>query len=114
MKRLLVIALCLGMLLAGCAGQTEHPDTSEKLPVDQAAREEIRRALGMLIDRDYVANSIGQAGQTPADGFVPMGMEDYYRGGYYAADRDSYRENFANAIRQLGLFFSVMQVPETE
>jgi DNA-binding NarL/FixJ family response regulator len=23
-------------------------------------------------------------------------------------------ENFANAIRQLGLFFSVMQVPETD
>ena len=105
MKRLLVIALCLGMLLAGCAGQTEHPDTSEKLPVDQAAREEIRRALGMLIDRDYVANSIGQAGQTPADGFVPMGMEDYYRGGYYAADRDSYRENFANAITILRKYY---------
>lgn len=105
MKKLILLLLALCLLLAGCARQTENPDTSEKLPVDQAASEEIRRALGMLIDRDYIANSIGQAGQTPADGFVPMGMEDYYKGGYYAADRDSYRENFANAITILRKYY---------
>ena len=73
MKRLLMILLCL-LMLPGCGKKDSPVDTGEKLPVNQAAEQEIRNALSMLIDRNYIAQSIGQAGQTPADGFVPMGM----------------------------------------
>jgi len=35
-----------------------------------------RQALGMLIDRNYIVNSVTAGGQTPARGFVPNGMSD--------------------------------------
>jgi len=102
MKRWIIAALCL-LLLTGCGKKEAPVDTGEKEPVDQAAEQEIRRALSMLIDRNYIANAIGQAGQTPADGFVPMGMEGYYKGGYY--DTDAYEENYANAIAVLRKYY---------
>ena len=102
MKRLFMILLCL-LILAGC-GKKENPvDTGEKLPVDQAAEQEIRNALSMLIDRKYIAQSIGQAGQIPADGFVPMGMTAYYEGGFYDIER--YEENYENAISILRKYY---------
>lgn len=105
MKKLTLFLLALCLLLSGCGGAQQPVDNSEKLPVDEAAQQEIRRALGMLIDRNYIAGSIGQAGQTPADGFVPAGMEDYYVGGYYRVSPDSYSENFQNAITVLRKYY---------
>ncbi len=102
MKRLILVVLCL-LLLTGCGKKETPVDTGDKLPVDQAAEQEIRRALSMLIDRDYIAGSVGQAGQTPADGFVPAGMTDYYEGGFY--DTDKYEENYANAISVLRKYY---------
>lgn len=102
MKRLLLVLLCL-LLLTGCGKKEAPVDTGEKLPVDQAAEQEIRRALSMLIDRNYISGSIGQAGQTPADGFVPVGMEGYYKGGFY--DTQAYEENYANAIAVLRKYY---------
>lgn len=100
---LLLLALCL--LLCGCGGTQQPVDEGRKQPVDAFAQQEIRRALGMLIDRNYIAGSIGQAGQTPADAFVPMGMEDYYKGGYYEVSQESYSENFKNAITILRKYY---------
>ena len=105
MKKRIFLLLALCLLLSGCGGKQQAVDNSEKLPVDEAAQQDIRRALGMLIDRNYIAGSIGQAGQTPADGFVPMGMTDYYGGGYYPVDPDSYSENFQNAIAILRKYY---------
>ncbi len=102
MKRLILVLLCL-LLLTGCGKKEAPVDTGEKLSVDQAAEQEIRLALSMLIDRDYIAGSIGQAGQIPADGFVPIGMEKYYKGGFY--DTESYEENYANAISVLRKYY---------
>ena len=102
MKRFLIVMLCL-LLLTGCGKKEAPVDTGEKVPVNQAAEQEIRCALSMLIDRNYIAGTIGQAGQTPADGFVPVGMEDYYKGGYY--DTDAYEENYANAIAVLRKYY---------
>ena len=102
MKRLLMILLCL-LMLSGCGKKDSPVDTGEKLPVNQAAEQEIRNALSMLIDRNYIAQSIGQAGQTPADGFVPMGMLAYYKGGFY--DLERYEENYANAISILRKYY---------
>lgn len=42
----------------------------------EAKNEEVRRALGLLIDRNYIVDQVTQGGQTPATGFVPKGMTD--------------------------------------
>ena len=105
MKKMFAMLLTVCLLLAGCAPAQPGVDDGEKLPVDEAAQQEIRRALGMLIDRNYIAGSIGQAGQVPADGFVPMGMDSYYRGGYYAVDPDRYTQTFREAITILRKYY---------
>lgn len=42
----------------------------------EAQDAEIRYALGLLIDRNYIVDKITAAGQMPAYGFVPAGMGD--------------------------------------
>jgi len=34
----------------------------------------MRRAFSLLIDREYIAEAVGQTGQIPATSFIPMGM----------------------------------------
>lgn len=104
MKRICLLLLVLCLALAGCSSKPANHD-SQKQPVDEAASQEIRRALGMLIDRNYIAGSIGQAGQIPADAFVPAGMKDYYDRGYYPVDQESYAENYSNAIAILRKYY---------
>jgi len=43
---------------------------------DEATKAEVRKALGLLLDRNYICVSIGQAGQQPADSFVPIGLTE--------------------------------------
>ncbi len=40
----------------------------------EQAKAEIRNAIGLLFDRNYIVEEIGQAGQIPASSFVAMGM----------------------------------------
>lgn len=54
---------------------------------EQAAK--MRQAISMLIDRNYIAENIGQTGQIPADSFVPAGMADG-NGGIYKTKYVSY------------------------
>ena len=37
---------------------------------------QVRRALGLFIDRNYIIEEVTQAGELPANGFVPKGMDD--------------------------------------
>ncbi len=37
---------------------------------------EVRHALGLLIDRNYIVEQVTAAGQLPAYGFIPAGMDD--------------------------------------
>ena len=41
---------------------------------EQAA--DMRHAISLLIDRQYIVDTVGQTGQIPADAFVPEGMAD--------------------------------------
>ncbi len=43
---------------------------------DDTKNSKVRKALSLLIDRNYIVDSVTQAGQVPADGFVPAGMSD--------------------------------------
>lgn len=74
----------------------------------------IRQALGLLIDRNYVAEEIGQAGQVPAAGFVAMGLTEPDGAefiskngpegdgsGYYSVAKEDYQANCTEAMKMI-------------
>ena len=80
------------------------------------ARAEIRNAVSLLFDRNYIVDEIGQAGQVPAASFVAMGLTDADgkefrenanggKGGYYAVDTASLQSNFDAAIEVLKKYY---------
>lgn len=98
------------------------------LPADTAltgvelekANAEVRQALGLLFDRNYVVNDIAQGGQTPASSFVAMGLTDadgsseFYQNaghnegfaGYYNVAEDAYEGNFEAAMEILKKYYT--------
>ena len=84
----------------------------------EAANVGIRKAMSLLLDRNYIVEEIGQAGQVPAPGFVPMGMTDadgseFYMNagdsedyaGYYDVSADAYIDNWDEAIEILKKYY---------
>ena len=85
----------------------------------EEAKAEIRKALSLVLDRNYICDEIGQAGQVPASSFVAMGMtnadgsqfyqtaggtdKDYY--GYYDVSVDAFESNFASAVETLKKYY---------
>lgn len=55
---------------------------------EQAA--EMREAISLLIDRQYIVDNIAQTGQVVADSFIPAGMADGNGGEYKTADVSYY------------------------
>ena len=85
----------------------------------EAAKAEIRNAIGLLYDRNYIVEEIGQAGQVPASSFVAMGMTDadgseFYKNagasdafdGYYDVSAEAYEDNWAAAIETLKKYYT--------
>ena len=85
----------------------------------EAAKAEIRNAIGLLYDRNYIVEEIGQAGQVPASSFVAMGMTDadgseFYKNagtsdefdGYYNVSAEAYEDNWAAAIETLKKYYT--------
>ena len=83
------------------------------------ARAEIRNAISLLFDRNYIVEEIGQAGQVPASSFVAMGMTEpdgsqFYENagsndgfnGYYNVAADALESNFAQAIEILKKYYT--------
>ena len=133
MKKLFALLLAAIMVLSMAACGTTPPATEPsndatepsetepagdaKLPIDDAAAAEIRNALGLLYDRNYIVEQIAQGGQTPANSFVADGMADANGGnfalnagagngaGYYSVDADDYVDNFAQAIETLKKYY---------
>ncbi len=82
-----------------------------------AANAEVRYALSLLIDRNYIVNEIGQAGQLPASSFVSMGIQDssgteFYLNagdnsftGYYNTAASAYTANTTEAVEILSKYF---------
>ena len=84
----------------------------------EAAKAEIRRAIALFFDRNYIVEEIGQAGQVPASSFVAMGMTDadgsqFYQNagssaaydGYYDVSEDALEANFASALQTLKKYY---------
>ena len=84
----------------------------------EKARAEIRSAISLLFDRNYIVEEIGQAGQVPASSFVAMGMTNpdgsqFYKtaghndgfDGYYNVSKDAVESNYAQAIDVLKKYY---------
>ncbi len=74
----------------------------------------IRKALGLFLDRNYIVDAIGQAGQVPADSFVAMGLtepdgsefrsKNGFNGdgkGYFSVAEEDYTKNTEEALALL-------------
>ena len=85
----------------------------------EKAMAEIRYAIGLLYDRNYIVTEIGQAGQEPASSFVALGLTDangidqFYKNagpsdeyaGYWNVAEDAYEANWAEAIDILKKYY---------
>ena len=70
------------------AGFNVNSDMFAGKTVQQAA--DMRHAISLLIDRQYIVDTVGQTGQQLADAFVPIGMADgnggeFHNKSYYDA-----------------------------
>ena len=83
----------------------------------EAAKAEIRNAISLLFDRNYIVEEIAQGGQVPASSFVAMGMtepdgSEFYKnanggeGGYFKVDADSLEANFNSAVETLKKYYT--------
>ena len=85
----------------------------------EEARAEIRKAIALLFDRNYIVDEIAQGGQTPASSFVSSGLteadgmtdfsskaghNDGYAG-YYDVSQDALENNYAAAIEILKKYY---------
>jgi len=142
MKKLIAMLLALVMVLslAACGAKDPAPETTEapaadvtETPATEAteatgmtaeekalAEAEIRYAISLLFDRNYIVDEIGQAGQVPASSFVAMGMTDadgseFYKNsgssdafiGYYDVSKEAYEANYEEAYNILTKYYEV-------
>lgn len=96
------------------------PNSSLSAEDKAKAEAEIRNALALLLDRNYICEEIGQAGQVPASSFVAMGITNadgsqfyqtaggtdkaYY--GYYDVSAEAMEANFNKAIETLKKYYA--------
>ena len=84
----------------------------------EKAKAEIRNALALVIDRNYIVDKIAQGGQVPASSFVAMGMTnpdgtEFYKtagsseefDGYYNVAADAFESNFNSAVETLKKYY---------
>ena len=103
----------------GAAGSSISPEEAE------AAKAEVRKAIRLLFDRQYICDEIAQANQIPASTFVCQGvgepdgsdfMENAGRGdgtGYYDVDQSALESNFAEALEILKKYYTYDESTET-
>ena len=86
----------------------------------EAAKAEIRNAIGLLFDRNYIVEEVAQGGQVPASSFVAMGMTnpdgtEFYKtanstedafDGYYEVSKEALEANFASAMATLKKYYA--------
>ena len=119
----LILALVMALSLVACGGGTSNGDNQSNGDMTaeekEAAREEIRYAIALMFDRNYIVDEITKAGQVPASSFVAMGMTepdgtDFYKNaghdssypGYYNVAEDAYESNVAEAIEILKKYYT--------
>ena len=89
----------------------------------EKAQAEIRCAIALLFDRNYIVESVAQGGQLPASSFVAMGMTnpdgtEFYETanggeaangyvGYYDVSKETHRSNVDKAIEILSKYYPI-------
>ena len=88
----------------------------------EKAQQEIRNAIGLLYDRNYIVEDVAQGGQLPASSFVAMGMTDadgneFYKNankdagnsfvGYFDTSKEAYEANCKAAIETLKKYYDI-------
>nr|WP_318702423.1 ABC transporter substrate-binding protein [uncultured Acetatifactor sp.] len=81
---------------------------ADKTPAQANA---MRRAFALLVDRDYIAENIGQTGQEPANTFIPTGMSDGH-GGIFKENDDAYTYPDAEDVGYFNPSYSEENVAE--
>ncbi len=95
------------------------PESSTLTGVEaEKAQAEIRRAIALLFDRNYICESVAQGGQVPASSFVAMGMKnpdgtEFYQtagssdsyDGYYNVSKDAFEANVQAAMEVLNKYY---------
>ena len=84
----------------------------------EAAKAEIRNAIGLFFDRNHIVENISQAGEVPASSFVAMGMtepdgSEFYKNsgdsadfdGYYDVSKEAIESNFDAAVEILKKYY---------
>jgi oligopeptide transport system substrate-binding protein len=100
------------------------PADSELKGVEaEKAMQEIRNAVSLLLDRNYIVESVAMGGQLPASSFVAMGMTDadgteFYKNansktdsfdGYYDVSREAYEANVKQALETLKKYYEIKE-----
>ncbi|MDO4977919.1 MAG: peptide ABC transporter substrate-binding protein [Eubacteriales bacterium] len=88
----------------------------DELGLDEDQATQFRKAIALLIDRQYICDTIGQTGQVPASTFVPAGCSDSNGGefkntDYY--DAANYEANLAEA-KEILASIGLMDSPDAE
>ncbi len=87
----------------------------------EAAQAEIRNAIALLFDRNYIVESVAQGGQLPASSFVAMGMTnpdgtEFYKtansttdsfDGYYDVSKEAHQSNVDKALEILNKYYEL-------
>lgn len=95
------------------------PESSNYNATDsEEAMAEIRNAIGLLIDRNYIVNNISLCNETPASTYIPKGIlnpdgtqfyqntgfsKEYY--GYYNVSDEAFEGNYKKAIMTLKKYY---------
>ncbi len=97
-------------------GFNYNSDLYEKLGLDEEQAKVFRKAITLMIDRQYIVDAVGQTGQIPANTFIPAKAKDGNGGifeegseGYYNAGttEEEYQANVAEAkelLASIGLW----------
>ena len=100
------------------------PANSELTGVEaEKAQAEIRNAIALLFDRNYIVESVSQAGELPASSFVAMGMTnpdgtEFYKtanggaaangyDGYYNVAKEAHQANVDKALEILAKYYDL-------
>ena len=100
------------------------PEGSKLTGVEaEKAMQEIRKAISLILDRNYIVESVSMGGQLPAASFVAMGMTDadgseFYKNsnsttdsfdGYYDISREAYEANAKKALETLKKYYEIKE-----
>ena len=94
------------------------PNFSGSADEKEQAQMEVRKALSLLLDRNYIVESVAQGGQEPASTFVGKGISDsdgseYIENvgvgdfaGYWNTSADAYQANIDTAVETLKNYYT--------